>query len=47
MVPGRLWKRVKNLATDRRASAQSLWIQAMTEFLDRQSANDAEDSSAA
>jgi predicted transcriptional regulator len=46
-IPGLLWKRVRNLATERVVSQQSLWIQAMTEFLDRQSANDAEDSSAA
>lgn len=35
-VPESLWKRVRNMATERRVSANSLWLQAMTEFLERQ-----------
>jgi predicted transcriptional regulator len=35
-IPPDVWVRVRNLSTARRTPAQALWIQAMTEFLDRQ-----------
>jgi hypothetical protein len=35
-IPMPVWKRVRNLATERRVSAQSLWITAMSEYLERQ-----------
>jgi hypothetical protein len=35
MVPVDTWKALRTLATDRRVSQQSLWLQAMTEFLER------------
>lgn len=34
-VPESVWKRLRNLATNLRTSQQSLWIQALREFLDR------------
>jgi hypothetical protein len=35
-LPEKLWSAVKKLAVDRRTSAQSIWIEAMSEYLDRQ-----------
>lgn len=37
-VPEVLWKRVRNLATDRRVSAQSLWLEAMAAYLEESEA---------
>lgn len=34
-VPEPIWKAVKNIATDRRSSAQSVWLEAMAEYLER------------
>lgn len=35
-VPIEIWRRMRNLATDRRVTAQSLWLRAMGEFLERE-----------
>lgn len=36
--PRPLWKRVRSLATDRRVSAHSLWIEAISQYLEREAA---------
>ena len=36
MVPIDTWKRLRNLATERRVSAQSLWLRAIEELLSRE-----------
>ena len=35
-VPLSMWRRVRNLSTDRRASQQAIWLKAMEEYIDRQ-----------
>jgi predicted DNA-binding ribbon-helix-helix protein len=35
-LPEPLWKAVKMLAADRRVSAQSIWIEAIQQYLERQ-----------
>jgi len=34
-VPKSMWKAVKDIASDRVSSAQSIWIEAMAEYLKR------------
>ena len=35
-VPVEIWRRLRGMATDRRVSAQSLWLRAMADFLERE-----------